>query len=116
MALANESLISHRRTDRLQALGLLFCIAALLTTPCARAREQRSAVFHLGQFDSSSQEFHPGQPDHAVRVAADDPAAVHDWYAFQPEQPAASGAARPVAAEARTIAFTIAGTPAARCA
>jgi alpha-mannosidase len=113
MALAKESLISHLRTNRLQAFGLLLCITAVLSTPWARGAEQRSEVFHLGRFDSSSQEFHSGQPDHGVRVAADDPAAVHDWYAFQPEQPTAGDAARPVAAEARTIAFQIAGAPAA---
>ena len=63
MALAKESLISHLRANRLQAFGLLLCITAVLSTPWARGAEQRSEVFHLGRFDSSSQEFHSGQPD-----------------------------------------------------
>jgi alpha-mannosidase len=70
-------------------------------------------VFHLGQFDSSSQEFHSGQPDHAVHISANDPAAVLNWYAFQPEQPGAGNVTHSIAAEARTIAFQIAGAPAA---
>src|SRR6185437_13470124 len=112
MALANESLLSRLRTYRLPLLSLLLLSAPPLSASGARAADKASEVFHLGQFDSSSQEFHSDLPDHAVRVSANDPAAVRKWYAFQPEQPA-DNATRPVAADPRTIAFQIAGAPAA---
>jgi alpha-mannosidase len=116
MALAKESFLSGLRTHRLLLFSLLLCITALFAAPSlsaswARAAEKASEVFHLGQFDSSSQEFHSELPGHAVRVSANDPAAVHNWYAFQPEQPVENNASRPIAAEPRTIAFRIAGTP-----
>lgn len=112
MALAKESLLSGLRTHHLPLFRLLLCTIALLAAPEARAAEKASQVFHLGQFDSSSQEFHPELPDHSVRVSANDPAAAHNWYAFQPEQPSVKGEAAPVAAEPRIIAFQIAGAPA----
>ena len=113
MALAKESFTSPLRTHRLRRFALLLCITAISSAPWTRASAQGSEVFHLGQFDSSSQEFHSGQPDHAVRISANDPAAVHNWYAFQPEQPAADNVTRSIAEEARTIAFQITGAPAA---
>lgn len=111
MALAKESLLSGLRTYRHPWFSLLLCMTALLAAPRAGAAEKASQVFHLGKFDSSSQEFHPELPDHSVRVSANDPAAVHNWYAFQPEQPS-DNATRPIAAEPRIIAFQIAGAPA----
>ncbi len=112
MALANESLLSRLRTYRLPLFSLLLLAAPSLSASGAHAADRSSEIFHLGQFDSSSQEFHSDLPEHAVRVSANDPAAVHNWYAFQPEQPADT-ATQPIAAEPRTIAFQIAGAPAA---
>ena len=112
MALAKESLLSRLRTYRLPLFSLLLLSAPSLSASGAQAAEKASEVFHLGQFDSSSQEFHSDLPDHAVRVSANDPAAVHNWYAFQPELPSVQGEAAAVAAEPRTIAFQIAGAPA----
>jgi alpha-mannosidase len=109
MAFAIEPLTSQPRTRRLQRPGLFFSLAALLCVPSTWA--QRTEVFQLGQFDSSSQEFHPGQPDHTVRVSTNDSAAVHAWYAFQPEQRPADIESS-IATAPRTIAFQIAGAPA----
>jgi alpha-mannosidase len=110
MPLASESLSSPLRLRHFPP-GLFFSIALLLGA--LPAHSQRTEVFRLGQFDSSSREFHSGRPDRAVRVSATDPAAVHDWYAFQPEQGQTGIGAIPIAAAPRIIAFSIAGTPAA---
>ncbi|MFL6428691.1 MAG: glycoside hydrolase family 38 C-terminal domain-containing protein, partial [Acidobacteriaceae bacterium] len=113
MFLAIEGFLSHAPKGCRSKVALPLALAALIFTSCARAAGQHAEIFHLGQFDSSSREFHSGQPDHSVRVSASDPAAVGTWYAFQPEQPA-GGTAADIAAAPRTIVFQIAGTPAAR--
>jgi hypothetical protein len=77
------------------------------------AQSQATRVFQLGQFDSSSKEFHSGNPDRAVRVSASDPAAVDKWYAFQPDQGQSTVGVGQTAGAAQAIAFQIAGTPAA---
>jgi alpha-mannosidase len=89
--------------------GPFFTIAVLLGS--LPAVSQPTEIFRLGQFDSSSKEFHSGNPDHPVRVSASDPAAAHQWYAFQPDQNQSSLGASQTPDAPRTIAFQIAGAP-----
>jgi alpha-mannosidase len=111
MLLAPESSSSSVRLRCLRS-GLFVLIAVLLSARVAQS--QATKVFQLGQFDSSSKEFRSGDPDHAVRISANDPGAARQWYAFQRDHAQSSVATSQASDAPRTIAFQIAGTPAAR--